>query len=224
MKFRFSVWTVCGTRDDQRRPAAEVDDAEHAPDDLVDRTLELLARGIGVDLDLGRAPRSRIPRPRDRRHTPPGRRSPRRPRRPASTRWRPRDRGRSASTPSDAANAVRSWADVGRAVLVDPPDIEAGPAAALEDEPEQEDEDRAGRRGSRTGPRGRARSPGCSRGSGRDRARIGRSPVSRAALDRSGRGRRLRGSARRTPRSPGSTPRASHRARSAPIVAATSAV
>ena len=42
--------------DDHRRVPTEIDDAEDAPDRLVDRTLELLSRGVGVDLDLDRRP------------------------------------------------------------------------------------------------------------------------------------------------------------------------
>ena len=59
-------------RDDERRPAAEVDDAEDRPDRLVDRALELRPRRVGIDLDLGRRRRRPAGAPRAPRRSPPG--------------------------------------------------------------------------------------------------------------------------------------------------------
>ena len=60
MAFRFVVWTICWARHDQRRPAAEVDDAEHRPDRLVDRTGQRRPRGVGEDIDLRRGAAVRL--------------------------------------------------------------------------------------------------------------------------------------------------------------------
>ena len=60
-------------RDDERRPAAEVDDPEHAPDRLVDRRDAGSARRVGVDDDRGRGRAEPAGgRPRSRRRSRPG--------------------------------------------------------------------------------------------------------------------------------------------------------
>ena len=103
--------------------------------------------------------------------------------------------------------------------VVDPAERQPRAAAALEDEPEQDDEhQREGQRPEHGRP---VAGVAPDVGEGEREEGVHRSVrVSRAALDRSGRGRRPRASPAGSPRFWGSTPCASVRASSAPTVAA----